>query len=379
MAGIQLITVLLWAVISTVQGVSHQGNCPDIQLPNNSSGTCVLSEKCSKVTCTSPEGDDSPAGPMVLTVQVKKCLNKLKASVSMESLGQRWSNVFEDGDKAKLPTPPGGLPGPTPYLKVNLKENGGKVHFKLLMLMESPANLNVTFLEGELHPLECIVDKGGEGGSMHTKQCPAVKFIPEEPDAGKCFFSQKCSKLKCVAEAGGHKLTAGLKVSRCGKSLVASVKLQQPEVDLDWFERLKDGEKAKLPIKASSFSGGLAVSDAKLYVQVQLKEIQDNKVNFTVTLVGHVTALGETTSVNTVLIQGQIFVSSVADCGSWFSEQSTAVKVLVILVPLTAGILVALTVAFCCCKRGRDGTRLYVNIFKSRNDGFGMRRLSNDI
>lgn len=106
---------------------------------------------------------------------------------------------------------------------------------------------------------------------MHTKQCPAVKFIPEEPDAGKCFFSQKCSKLKCVAEAGGHKLTAGLKVSRCGKSLVASVKLQQPEVDLDWFERLKDGEKAKLPIKASSFSGGLAVSDAKLYVQVQPK------------------------------------------------------------------------------------------------------------
>ena len=73
-------------------------------------------------------------------------------------------------------------------------------------------------------------------------------------------------------------------MSRCGKSLVASVKLQQPDEDLDWSERLKDGEKAKLPIKASSFTGGLAVSDAKLFVQVHLREMQDNRVNFTVSI-----------------------------------------------------------------------------------------------
>ena len=38
-------------------------------------------------------------------------------------------------------------------------------------------------------------------------------------------------------------------------------------------------------------------------------------------MTGHLTALGETVQVNTVLVQGQIAVSSVADCGEYLGPQ----------------------------------------------------------
>ena len=40
-------------------------------------------------------------------------------------------------------------------------------------------------------------------------------------------------------------------------------------------------------------------------------------------MTGHLTALGETVQVNTVLIQGQIAVSSVADCGEYLDHNSS--------------------------------------------------------
>ena len=109
----------------------HPDIHPDIQLPDGSESTCVLSEHCSKVTCTSPEGDTSPFGHMVLTVQVNGCQKPLKATVSLESSGETWSHVFEDGGKAAMPTPPGIPNNRKPFMMVNLKENGGKVHFKV--------------------------------------------------------------------------------------------------------------------------------------------------------------------------------------------------------------------------------------------------------
>ena len=71
---------------------------------------------------------------MVLTVRVTKCQNKLKAAVSIDSNDQVWARLLGDGDKAELPYPPG-RPDPKPYLKVNLKENGDKVHFKVYILL----------------------------------------------------------------------------------------------------------------------------------------------------------------------------------------------------------------------------------------------------
>ena len=41
-------------------------------------------------------------------------------------------------------------------------------------------------------------------------------------------------------------------------------------------------------------------------------------------MTGHLTALGETVQVNTVLIEGQIAVSSVADCGEYLDHNSSS-------------------------------------------------------
>ena len=116
---------------------NHDESCPGIQLPKESNGTCALSEKCSKVTCTSPEDETKPFGKAVLTVKVEECQGKLKAIVSIRSPGQLWSHEFEDGDKAVMPTPPGMQGSPELNMMVSLTENGDKVHFKVYMLQMS--------------------------------------------------------------------------------------------------------------------------------------------------------------------------------------------------------------------------------------------------
>ena len=114
-----------------------------------------------------------------------------------------------------------------------------------------------------------------------------MKFIPslsQYEDAHstfKCVSSNKCSKVTCVAESDGHKLTVGFEVNKCGQSLSGKVTLKEPD-DLDWSHTLGDGEKAKLPVVPHSFTGQLQVSDASLFIKVRLQEVQENHVNFTV-------------------------------------------------------------------------------------------------
>ena len=81
---------------------------------------------------------------------------------------------------------------------------------------------------------------------------------------------------------GGHKLTMILKINRCTEPLTAAVTLQQPESNLDWLHTFKDGEKAKLSVLPSSFSGGLTVSNATLYIKVGLKKTSGSNLNYTV-------------------------------------------------------------------------------------------------
>lgn len=79
-----------------------------------------------------------------------------------------------------------------------------------------------------------------------------------------------------------HKITVTLKINKCDNPLTATVKLQQSDTDLDWSHTLKDGEKAKVPTKSSSFTGELPVNDAALFIQVGLKKMNGTSVNYTV-------------------------------------------------------------------------------------------------
>ena len=113
----------------------HDENCPDIQLPGDSDGTCVLDDHCSKVTCTSPPDSTGSFSHMVLAVQAYGCGHQpVKAKVSLESSSVKWSHTFKDGEKTAMPDslkPPDVPADVKIFLEVELKKNGGKVHFKV--------------------------------------------------------------------------------------------------------------------------------------------------------------------------------------------------------------------------------------------------------
>lgn len=101
--------------------------------PMNDNGTCVFSDHCSKVVCTSPPDVDT--GPIShMAVQALVCNQSVKANVSLESSSVKWSHTFKDGEKATMPDnmkPPDVPADMKIFLEMELKKNGGKVHFKV--------------------------------------------------------------------------------------------------------------------------------------------------------------------------------------------------------------------------------------------------------
>lgn len=110
-------------------------DCPDIQLPDNSGGTCVLDYQCSKVICMSPPDSTGPFSHMDLTVQAYGCPHQpVEAKVSLDSSSERWSHTFKDGEKVVLPNamkPPEAPAELKVFLEAELTKNGSKVHFKV--------------------------------------------------------------------------------------------------------------------------------------------------------------------------------------------------------------------------------------------------------
>lgn len=119
---------------TTMISGGDEEDCPDIQLPDGSDGTCILDEQCSKVICTSPPDSTGPFSHMELTVQAYGCCHQpVKAKVSLDSSSVKWSHTFKDGEKVALPNarkPPEAADEDI-FLEVELTKNGGDVHFKV--------------------------------------------------------------------------------------------------------------------------------------------------------------------------------------------------------------------------------------------------------
>ena len=107
--------------------------CKRVNLPSNLRATCTISEHCSKLTCTSPEG----VPKQDLTFKINRCQNPLTATILMCSQGQEWSHTFKSGEETKLPTPPPGYPSQpgepqmTIYLRLVLEKLGDRVKFRV--------------------------------------------------------------------------------------------------------------------------------------------------------------------------------------------------------------------------------------------------------
>ena len=115
-----------------------------------------------------------------------------------------------------------------------------------------------------------------------AEQCPQPNFAPSVPGEKHCTLSHHCSKVNCSLSGDGHKLTLTLKINKCQEPLTATVTLKDPESSLDWSHTFKDGEKAAIPTNTSSFTGGLPVSDASLFIKVGLKRINGSNIHYTV-------------------------------------------------------------------------------------------------
>ena len=120
------------------------------------------------------------------------------------------------------------------------------------------------------------------------KKCPKANFLPDIPARQReflthCDFSNHCSKVTCITKGGGHKLTVGVEIKKCDdEPHAATVSLKDPSNDVDWSHTLKDGEKAKLKVTPSMFTGGLPVTDASLFIKVGLKKINGSSLDYTV-------------------------------------------------------------------------------------------------
>ena len=113
-----------------------QENCPNMLTIMNDNGTCVFSDGCSKVECTSPPDDTGPISHMA--VQALLCNQSVKANVSLESSSVKWLHTFKDGEKVALPDAmkPSDAPGSLKqFLIVELEKRSpynSYAHFKVL-------------------------------------------------------------------------------------------------------------------------------------------------------------------------------------------------------------------------------------------------------
>ena len=113
-----------------------EDKCPTIDLPLSLGGKCDVSDFCSKITCEARVQGKSAT----IIFQVNRCDDPLTATVTIKSPGFAvdWSHTFKDGDVIKLPMDhviPGELSEIAAFssisLKVGLKKQGEKLHFKV--------------------------------------------------------------------------------------------------------------------------------------------------------------------------------------------------------------------------------------------------------
>lgn len=149
--------------------------------------------------------------------------------------------------------------------------------------------------------------------------CPQPVFAPSVSGQKQCNFSDHCSKVECIVSSGGHKLAVNMKINECQEPLSATVTIKQNEQDenLHWSHTLKDGEKVEVPTSSKNFTGDLKVTESAIFIQVGLRKIDESIVNYTVTMVGHVTVYGKVNPVNVLLLQGEVPMWNRNNCSQY--------------------------------------------------------------
>ena len=112
-------------------GDDDDSNCPSTNFPPELGGKCHVSDFCSKISCEARVQDKE----IRITFQVNRCERPLTATVRIQQGSSLdWSHTFKDGDVIELPVDNKELSQIGKFsvsLKVLLKKEGKKVHFKV--------------------------------------------------------------------------------------------------------------------------------------------------------------------------------------------------------------------------------------------------------
>ena len=160
-------------------GDDDDDECPKIDLPSALGGRCHVSDYCSKITCQASVQDKHAT----IIFHVNRCDKPLTATVTIKSSGFAvdWSHTFKDGDIVKLPADSGRVSSigkVSVSLKVGLKKEGKKLHFKVSFPLFD-WNLSISIpLHLCLHNISCIPPGWGFSRKCYTgKLCPTVQTL----------------------------------------------------------------------------------------------------------------------------------------------------------------------------------------------------------
>lgn len=120
----------------------EEEKCPEVNLPSRLVGRCEVSDFCSNITCQL-----EVAGKRSTVIfKINRCEDPITATVTIKSSGfsVNWTHTFKDGEIIEIvPSADRGdmnsMAGVSISVKVVLKKEGKKLHFKLLVIADGPA------------------------------------------------------------------------------------------------------------------------------------------------------------------------------------------------------------------------------------------------
>ena len=113
----------------------NEEKCPEINLPSALVGKCEVSDFCSNITCQVQVMKKRAT----IIFKINRCEDPITAKVTIKLHGYAadWSHTFKDGEVIEIPTDHqasegfGALGKVSVSLKVGLKKEGKKLHFKV--------------------------------------------------------------------------------------------------------------------------------------------------------------------------------------------------------------------------------------------------------
>ncbi|KAL9965763.1 hypothetical protein ACROYT_G029607 [Oculina patagonica] len=153
--------------------------CPEINLPSGLVGRCEVSDFCSNITCQVKAMNKRA----IIIFKINRCEDPITATVTIRLHGYAadWSHTFKDGEVIELPTDSqsdggfGGMAQVSVSLKVGLKKEGKKLHFKLELLGKTEVSV--------FHKLDRPIDATLLDGkiSLSTKNCGFSAWFNKQP------------------------------------------------------------------------------------------------------------------------------------------------------------------------------------------------------